>query len=170
MHAITFFRSPVLIIIICIITTDQSIKLIATHLFPLATNEQLSNTLITLALQPNYNGFGNVYTDFPYSVKTILLCLPTLLLVPVYIIERKTTYLSFTRKIRSLFALLLAGSVSNLLDRFFYQGAVIDYIAIGAGALQTGYFNLADMCILTAAFGFGFEYCSKLSLKYSNLR
>ncbi len=162
MHAITT--------ILCIILADQGIKIFAICSLPPATNEQLSSTLITFALQLNNNGFGNVYSYLPYNIKTVLLYLPTLLLLLFFIIEQKTNYFTFTWKTQKLFILLLAGSISNLLDRFFYQGRVIDYIAIGTGALQTGYFNFADICILIAAFGFGFEYCSKTSPDHNDVQ
>ncbi len=45
-------------------------------------------------------------------------------------------------------SLILAGGLSNLYDRVFNHGAVIDFLNLGLGALlRTGIFNVADMFI-----------------------
>jgi signal peptidase II len=45
-------------------------------------------------------------------------------------------------------ALLLAGGVSNLIDRCFCKGLVTDFIYVQIGPLHTGIFNVADMAIV----------------------
>ena len=54
-------------------------------------------------------------------------------------------------------ALVLAGGVSNLIDRITRQGFVTDFILVRVGPLHTGIFNLADimimMCVLACALG-----------------
>lgn len=47
-------------------------------------------------------------------------------------------------------ALVVAGGVSNLLDRITY-GKVIDFMNVGLGPLRTGIFNVADMAIMVGA-------------------
>jgi signal peptidase II len=44
--------------------------------------------------------------------------------------------------------LILTGSLSNIVDRFLYQG-VIDFIDIHITSLHWPIFNIADMCIVT---------------------
>ena len=44
-------------------------------------------------------------------------------------------------------SLVLAGGLSNLLDRIIHDGRVIDFINLGIGTLRTGIFNVADVCI-----------------------
>jgi len=44
-------------------------------------------------------------------------------------------------------ALILAGGSSNLIDRFFNDGYVVDFINLGAGQIRTGIFNVADIAI-----------------------
>jgi signal peptidase II len=48
-------------------------------------------------------------------------------------------------------SLLLGGGLSNLLDRLFNAGAVIDFVSMGVGNLRTGVFNLADVAIMAGA-------------------
>ena len=49
------------------------------------------------------------------------------------------------------FALCIAGGGSNLLDRWAYDGSVLDFLNLGVGALRTGIFNVADMYIMFGA-------------------
>lgn len=44
--------------------------------------------------------------------------------------------------------LVLAGGAGNLLDRFIYDGYVVDFINVGIGSLRTGIFNIADVAIM----------------------
>lgn len=43
--------------------------------------------------------------------------------------------------------LVLAGAVSNLIDRFMYQG-VVDFISLSYGCFSWPIFNIADVCIV----------------------
>ncbi len=47
--------------------------------------------------------------------------------------------------------LLLAGGLSNLLDRLASGGVVVDFLNVGLGGLRTGIFNVADVAITTGA-------------------
>jgi signal peptidase II len=44
--------------------------------------------------------------------------------------------------------LMIGGGFSNILDRLFYDGAVVDFMNIGIGKLRTGIFNVADVAIM----------------------
>ncbi len=48
-------------------------------------------------------------------------------------------------------ALIIGGGIGNLIDRLANQGAVIDFMNIGAGQLRTGIFNVADVAIMAGA-------------------
>lgn len=54
---------------------------------------------------------------------------------------------SFTKLIA--FTLILAGGFGNLIDRFFREGSVVDFLNIGIGFVRTAIFNHADLCITT---------------------
>ena len=45
-------------------------------------------------------------------------------------------------------ALIVGGGFSNLIDRLFHNGAVVDFLNIGIGKVRTGIFNLADVAIM----------------------
>lgn len=48
-------------------------------------------------------------------------------------------------------ALLLSGTIGNLIDRVRFDGLVIDFLNLGVGPLRTGIFNVADMAISAGA-------------------
>lgn len=48
-------------------------------------------------------------------------------------------------------ALLVGGGLSNLLDRLFRDGVVVDYLRLGEPPLVTGIFNLADVLLMIGA-------------------
>ena len=47
------------------------------------------------------------------------------------------------------FALIWAGGMSNLIDRFARHGLVTDFILVRLGPVHTGIFNLADLAIVS---------------------
>ena len=57
-----------------------------------------------------------------------------------------------TRKITRLqligCALIVGGGASNLADRIFADGRVVDFMNLGVGRLRTGIFNVADVAIM----------------------
>jgi signal peptidase II len=51
-------------------------------------------------------------------------------------------------------SIVIGGGLSNLLDRLFYGGRVIDFLNLGYGSLRTGIFNVADIFIMLGMFLF----------------
>lgn len=49
-------------------------------------------------------------------------------------------------------SLIVGGGFSNLIDRIFNKGAVVDFLNLGIGKLRTGIFNLADFEIMVGLF------------------
>jgi len=47
--------------------------------------------------------------------------------------------------------MLAAGGVGNLIDCFYRDGAVVDFMNAGIGSLRTGIFNVADVQIMAGA-------------------
>jgi len=44
--------------------------------------------------------------------------------------------------------LVAGGGLGNWIDRLLHDGAVTDFVSVGLGRLQTGIFNVADVCIV----------------------
>ncbi|MDX9669454.1 MULTISPECIES: signal peptidase II [unclassified Pseudomonas] len=47
--------------------------------------------------------------------------------------------------------LLALGGASNLIDRVFREGHVVDYMVLNLGSVHTGVFNIADVAIMVGA-------------------
>ena len=45
-------------------------------------------------------------------------------------------------------SLIVAGGASNLFDRVFLEGRVVDFMNVGVGSIRTGIFNVADVAIM----------------------
>jgi signal peptidase II len=62
-----------------------------------------------------------------------------------------TVWTFFSRNLRPggvvALSLVLGGGLSNLYDRVFNDGAVVDFLNLGLGGLRTGIFNIADVAI-----------------------
>jgi signal peptidase II len=60
-------------------------------------------------------------------------------------------------------SLIVAGGASNLLDRVFFEGRVVDFLNVGVGPIRTGIFNVADVAIMAgvAALLLGFTRASR---------
>jgi len=56
-----------------------------------------------------------------------------------------------TRSHNYALTLVVGGGVSNLLDRIFFDGIVVDFMNAGIGSLRTGIFNFADTFIMAGA-------------------
>jgi len=62
-----------------------------------------------------------------------------------------TVWTFFSRNLRPggavALSLVLGGGLSNLYDRVFNDGAVVDFLNLGLGGLRTGIFNIANVAI-----------------------
>jgi len=50
--------------------------------------------------------------------------------------------------------LMISGGFGNLYDRAFNDGRVVDFMLLQFGPVRTGVFNVADMAIMAAFFGY----------------
>jgi lipoprotein signal peptidase len=105
-----------LLIVFSIISLDQMLKYLSIHVF----HSYIFNKGVSFGLLANSN-------------LSLLLSIIALLAL---------VYLIYKSKINSKYMLIIAGGVSNLLDRVIY-GAVIDYLNF----MNIIWFNLADIYI-----------------------
>jgi signal peptidase II len=88
---------------------------------------------------------------FIYGVLIVLLAIFIYALSAPFLFHADITALAF----------ILGGALSNLADRWMYQGKVLDFIYIRFGELHTAVFNLADLGILLGAILFFVNRCKK---------
>ena len=136
----------ILLVLVACVGCDQSTKMYAEAKLP--RNQPLSLLSDTVRLQVTHNegSFLSLGASAPkaWRLATLRVGVSAMLLALL-------AYALFVRAGRAPFifalALVLAGGVSNLIDRFVNDGYVVDFINLGAGPIRTGIFNIADVAI-----------------------
>jgi signal peptidase II len=126
---------------------DQATKNIARQSLVSSSPVSLLNDSVRFEYTENSGAFLGLGSNLPREGRFLLLVILTsasLLLS-----------LALTVSTRNLnvgqwigLSLLVGGGLGNLIDRVFNDGAVIDFVRLGVGSLQTGVFNLADVAIV----------------------
>jgi signal peptidase II len=146
----------VLKLIFIILSCDQGTKLLARILLDADSHIECLGGLVQFSLIFNYDGFASLFHGLGPELKqffmvpgiTLVLVFGTILL---HRLHKSNNQLAFP------LSFVLAGGAGNLIDRFFNDGAVIDFITLGNSIFQTGVFNLADLAILAGSFGLGYN-------------
>lgn len=115
----------------------------------LAHREPLSycNDLVRLEYAENTGAAMSLGADWPDTARVWLfrvMPLAMLLLLLTYVIKQAGQLDKL--RIGSL-ALIFSGGLGNLIDRFFHDSRVPDFMILGFENLRTGIFNVADVCI-----------------------
>jgi signal peptidase II len=136
----------VILVLVSCVGCDQATKNIARGSLA-SSSVSLLNDSVRFEYTENPGAFLGLGSKLPREARFLLLVIFTsasLLLT-----------LAFTVSARNLdveqwvgLSLLAGGGVGNLIDRIFNDGAVIDFVRLGVGSLQTGVFNLADVAIV----------------------
>ena len=105
---------------------------------------------VRLQYAENAGAFLGLGAGLPEPARFALFALgnAALLLVLAALLWRAS---SLGRRELAAFGLLLAGGLSNLVDRLVGGGVVVDFLNLGVGALRTGIFNVADVAITAGA-------------------
>lgn len=129
------------------VIADQLIKVIALKNLATESYRLGSHNLgIDVALSLNAGAFLSVGHDLPTLLKTVIFYLVAAVIFGVL-------YWAFQRwqehpATSAALYLIALGGGSNLIDRFWRDGRVVDYLVFNLGPLHTGVFNLADVAIM----------------------
>jgi signal peptidase II len=149
MRAIPRF-TVVILTLCCCVGCDQASKSAARAMLNSGVTESLFADSLRLQLVENPGSFLSLGASLPEHVRFILFtaAVAALLigLVGASLFARRLGPARFVA-----LALVAGGGISNLIDRFLYDGRVTDFLNVGIGSLRTGIFNLADMAILAGA-------------------
>jgi signal peptidase II len=137
-----------IIIILGAIGLDQTTKTIAKR--ELANNPAISMfaDLFRLQYTENTGAFLSLGSNLSGLISFFVL-----MIFPVIILILLLVYILLSKKINIPqiigFCFIIGGGASNLLDRFLYHRAVVDFMNFGIGTLRTGILNVADLFITT---------------------
>jgi len=137
-----------ILIILCVcVACDQATKAIAKqHLAGAPTIYALGGTVM-LHYSENVGAFLSLGANLPETARVwIFIVFNSLVLTG-------TCIFTLTMRTFSVWdvtggALIVSGGFSNLIDRLFHNGAVVDFLNVGIGKVRTGIFNLADVAIM----------------------
>lgn len=129
-----------IILIISLVVVDQLIKLLVVKYLQPVNSITLINGIIGLTYLENKGAAFGLWNS-----RFLLICLNILIIFVVIKLLRSKTY-EFTKQMKTAYSLILAGGITNLIDRLF-RGFVIDYIDINQ-LFYYPVFNLADICII----------------------
>jgi signal peptidase II len=139
-----------LLIVLANIAIDQYTKQLARENLQDKGTIKVVGTIFVLVYAENEGGFLSLGSSIPEFPRRILLTwLPTAIMAGMlfYLFFSKT----LTRSQLICLATILGGGVSNLMDRFIYDGHVTDFMNFGVGGLRTGILNVADLSITFGA-------------------
>jgi signal peptidase II len=133
-------------VLVCTAGCDHVTKHIARTELGQRDSATLSGRFIEFTLAENPGAFLSVGAAFPQAVRS------TLTVGVSAGLAFLLAYLVRTPRLRLIsflgLALIWAGGISNLIDRFVHHGLVTDFLVVRAGLLHTGVFNLADFAIV----------------------
>ena len=140
--------SVVFLVLAVTIGCDQLTKLDARRSLPGAGVRSVVGSYLVLVYTENSGAFLSLGARWPVAVRQalfIFISLAVLVVLVVFVLRSPRLRLSTTVAL----SLLAGGGVSNVIDRIFRDGRVVDFLNLGIGSVRTGIFNLADVAILS---------------------
>lgn len=131
------------------IILDQVTKIIAKVSLEPNTIYPYFFDLIRLMIVHNTGVAYSFGSDWPQHYRFIVfnLFVTVILMLMIWYVIKYLHEITVLRVIG--FSLVISGGIGNLIDRYFRDGAVIDFLNIGWGSLRTAIFNWADICVTT---------------------
>ena len=136
----------VLFLLFACVGCDQATKTIATEVLSPSPPLSFMNDLFRLQYAENAGAMLSLGANLPVNVRFFLFTvIAVVLLTGLLLFTLASRNLSRARVIA--LSIIMGGGFSNLLDRLFHEGVVIDFMNIGVGPIRTGIFNMADVAI-----------------------
>jgi signal peptidase II len=148
----TLAKRALLIVVVLIgcAGCDQTTKSVAQTYFPIAESWSFLGDTVRLQLTYNSGAFLGLGSTLPELWRHALFGVGSLV-----ILFGLLGYTLFAEQLPAVgvwaLAFYFAGGISNLIDRWFHDGYVIDFINVGIGPLRTGIFNVADLFVTAGA-------------------
>lgn len=137
----------ILVIVAIVVALDQGTKYLAIQLLQGRGVISLLNDCLRFLLVENRGGFLSLGASLPEGLRNVIFLIVTSLFLLFFFL-----YTVFDRESTPLIlyssSAIIGGGVGNLIDRSLRDGAVVDFVNVGIGAVRTGIFNVADMAVL----------------------
>ncbi len=142
-------RLALIVFLLCVlIGCDQATKKIAERYLASSPPISLMGDMFRFQYAENKGAFLSLGARLPKSASFLVL-----IVLPLIFLFGLLGYISFHQKIITSqligFSFIIGGGFSNLYDRIFNNGYVIDFMNMGIGNIRTGIFNIADVVIMT---------------------
>lgn len=129
-----------IILIISLVLIDQIVKMLVVQFIAPTGGITLINGVLSLTYLENKGAAFGLWNS-----RWLLIGVNIVIIFVIIKLLRSKTY-DFTKQMKTAYSLILAGGITNLIDRLF-RGFVIDYIDINE-LFYYPVFNLADICII----------------------
>jgi signal peptidase II len=140
----------VAIIMFACIGCDQTTKFVAKERLRFGEIHSFAGDIFRLHYAENTGAFLGLGSSLPGRWRQLIFTfLVAFFLLGLLLYVLLSRDLLFTQVF--YLTLVLAGGISNLIDRIVYDGRVIDFLNVGIGPIRTGIFNVADMAITAGA-------------------
>jgi signal peptidase II len=138
-------------LLVCTVGCDQTSKHIARAGLSQGDSVRLPGGMVELKLADNPGSFLSLGAPLPDSARFSVFTLGVgVSLVALFAYLTSRARIDLTRFIG--LSCVVAGGMSNLLDRIFRRGLVTDFVTVHVGPFHTGVFNWADV-LITVGFG-----------------
>ncbi len=137
----------ILILFVSVTACDQGTKFLAKEHLMGEGRISMAGDVFRLQYSENTGAFLSMGAELPEVLrKTIFTGFVALILVGFLVYLLRSDALNKATFIAG--GLMVSGGIGNLIDRVFNDGAVVDFLNLGFGAVRTGIFNVADMAIM----------------------
>ncbi|TDI83372.1 MAG: signal peptidase II [Caldithrix sp.] len=136
-----------LLILACCFGCDQVSKRVAQEKLQYQRPQSFLGNTFRLQYAENTGAFLSLGSSLSKTTRMVLFTALSgglLVALLLYILLNK----ELDRNHTFALSLILGGGFSNLYDRIFNDGRVIDFMNMGIGSLRTGIFNWADVVIM----------------------
>jgi len=143
-----FKKALLIILVLCsCVGCDQATKTVARDHLATSPPVHLMGEVLRFHYTENTGAFLGLGARLPASVRfwSLIVLVGAVLIGMLGFVwtSRKMTPMSTLGG-----SLVVGGGLSNLIDRIFNDGAVVDFMNVGVGNLRTGVFNVADLAIM----------------------
>lgn len=129
-----------IILIMSLVLIDQIVKMLVVQFIAPTGGITLIDGVLSLTYLENKGAAFGLWNS-----RWLLIGVNIVIIFVIIKLLRSKTY-DFTKQMKTAYSLILAGGITNLIDRLF-RGFVIDYIDINE-LFYYPVFNLADICII----------------------